>query len=70
MADPSTPDLSPPKAVRHLADVHDVHISEESLRRYGRDGLIPHLRLAPRGTMLFSRADLDAWVQRSRVAAS
>jgi excisionase family DNA binding protein len=60
--------VSPPQAVVYLAETYQIEVSHEYLRRRARDGSIAHTRLS-RNKWLFSTADLDAWVQRSRVAA-
>ncbi len=73
MADPSssstTYDLTCPRARDYLRDVHGVTVSVEYLRRRCVDHTLPHLRLTRRGTILLAKADLDAWVKRSRVPA-
>jgi excisionase family DNA binding protein len=61
--------LTPPQAVKYLAERYQIQVSDEYLRRRIKDGTLAHTRLS-RNKILFSTADLDAWVERSRVAAS
>jgi hypothetical protein len=62
------PTCPPPGAVKYLAERYQLEVSDEYLRRRARDGTIAHTRLS-RNKLLFTPADLDAWVQRSHVAA-
>jgi hypothetical protein len=61
-------DLPPRPAQRYLRDTHGLSCSDEWLRQRARAGDIEHLRL-PQGRLLFSRAGLDAYIQRIRVKA-
>jgi hypothetical protein len=67
--DPHTSyDLPPRPARRYLRDTYGFSRSDEWLRQQAKAGEIEHLSL-PQGRILFSRAALDAYVDRIRVRA-
>jgi excisionase family DNA binding protein len=61
------PHLNPAQAVAYLAERYQLEVGDEYLRRRPRDGSIAHTRLGR--LTFFEKADLDAWVQRSRFPA-
>ena len=67
--DPHTAYNLPPRpAQRYLRETHGFSCSDEWLRLRARAGDIEHLSL-PQGRLLFSRASLDAYIERIRVKA-
>lgn len=60
------PDLLPTSEVARLADVHPSTVTRE----VARGSLTPALRLkGPAGQLLFSRADVDAWLRTREASA-
>jgi len=51
---------------REAAD--QLHVSKATLYRLTRAGLLPSVRLSPRGQLRFRVEDLDALIQNGRAA--